>query len=482
MLKSLTKAHILFAYCLLTSVCRAEMNPDTLWARPFCVEDSGQAAAIRLCHDGGYVLAGALERSGDADIYVVKTDSLGAIEWTHRFVRTSNETANDIRPALDGGFVVAGTFRDWPSAQDEAFLMKLNADGQEEWSQHFGGSEAAVAYAVRPMMDGGFAIAGAQTDLETGRWDVYLVRTDSMGRLLWSRTFGGPRDDWASAICETEDGGLLAAGPSNSFGLNAYHHYIVKTDRAGKLLWWRAIAAEDKFWTGDVVSTADGWTIAGSAYSAGRYAGSSPFLLMIDRRGGPLSFHAFWQHEKDYEHSMLQAVEGGYMAAVFTFSFGDGVREMYLARTDSAGEEWWMRTYNRTGLSRVGIDGGYWRWEDYDPFARGVRRFFGIVEPPGRVKLWLRSALMTPILPERDRHRRVWNQLNVVTFALPHPSHVNLCVQDVRGTSVQTLAEGLYDAGDHTVFLNSFPLRSGVYFVHFEAGETVRTQKLVLVK
>ena len=476
------KAYILLLLCLLAATCHAEMNPDTLWARPFCVEDSGQAAAIRSCRDGGYVLAGALYRSADADVYVVKTDSLGAIQWTHRFVRTSSETANDVRPTRDGGFVVAGTFREWPSARDEAFLMKLNADGQEEWSQHFGGPEEAVAYAVQPLTDGGFAVAGAQTDLETGRWDTYLVRTDSTGRLLWSRTFGGPRDDWASALCETEDGGLLAAGPSNSFGVNTYHHYIVKMDRTGKLQWWRAIAAEDKFWTGDVIPTADGWVIAGSTYSAGRFAGNSPFLLMIDRRGAPLSFHAYWQHDKDYEHSMLQAVEGGYMAAVFTFSFGDGPRDLFLARADSAGEQWWSRIYNRDGKSSFAQPGRYWHKEDYDPFARGVRRFFGVIEPPGRIQLWLRLPLMTPLLPERDRHRRVWNQLNVVTFALPHPCHVNLCVQDVNGASVQVLAHGLYDAGDHTVFLDSFVLHSGVYFVHLEASETVRLQKLVLVK
>lgn len=198
------------------------------------------ARAIQQTVDGGFIVTGESQSNdldvtgnhGIGDIWTVKLDVLGNIEWQKSLGGSGRDGAHSILQSVDGGFIMAGETlsNDGDIAVNHGgkdfWIVKLNVLGNMEWEKTFGGSNWDVAYSMQATSDG-YIVSGytesADGDVtgHQGKADFWVIKLDVSGNLIWQKTFGGSNDegedcDYPNAIQQTTDGGFIVAGDSDS--------------------------------------------------------------------------------------------------------------------------------------------------------------------------------------------------------------------------------------------------------------------------
>ena len=214
--------------------------------------------------------------------------------WTKTFGGDYGELAFSIEQTLDGGFLLSGITQSQGAGNDDFWLIKTDLNGDSLWSKTFGGSESDIAYSSIITNDNGYAIAGETNSFGSGRGDYWLIKTDSFGDSLWSKTFSGLDDDHCHSVIQTSDNGFMLAGYSSVYGTNEIDVLIIKTNSSGDSLW--------------------------SQY----YGGSG----------------------RDICYEISETSDHGFIMTGWSDSFSSGNNELYLIRTNSLGDTLWTRTYN----------------------------------------------------------------------------------------------------------------------------------------
>jgi hypothetical protein len=173
--------------------------------------------------DGGYIITG----NGGT---LIKTDSSGAITWSKSYI--SGAMSYAAQQTSDGGYMLAGETSAYGSGGYDMYLIKTDSAGDVEWCRTFGGASDEYLHSARQTSDGGYILAGYTYSFSSST-DVYVVKTDGSGNLVWSKIFGGGGDDWAFSVGETSGGGFVIAGQTNSFTSGINSAYLIKTDASG---------------------------------------------------------------------------------------------------------------------------------------------------------------------------------------------------------------------------------------------------------
>ncbi|HIJ72741.1 MAG TPA: hypothetical protein HPP83_01450 [Candidatus Hydrogenedentes bacterium] len=224
---------------------KTDENGNPMWARTYGGSQADEARAVRETSDGGYILAGYTDSFGDPrDVYLVKTDADGGVLWSGTYGGEGVDVAVDVQETADGGYVLAGYTRSFGAVDFDMYVVKTDNQGNLEWSSTFGGTGWDEAVAIQETSDGGFIVVG-EYDIPrsvTGYLcDVYLVKTDEQGNLVWEKTFEGSRYKRMCGVEETSDGGYFLAGTHGSpEGLTSVV-YLLKTDADGNLDWEKAL-------------------------------------------------------------------------------------------------------------------------------------------------------------------------------------------------------------------------------------------------
>jgi RHS repeat-associated protein len=168
----------------------------------------------------------------------------------------------------DGGYIVAGNTSSYGAGGSDAWLIKTDASGNQQWSKTFGGASTDGARSVCQTSDSGYILAGPTASYGAGNYDFRLIKTDASGNQQWSKTFGGTSDDDAKSVCQTSDGGYIVAGNTSSYGAGAGDAWLIKTDAGGSQQWnhtFGGISSDD---ANSVCQTSDGgYVFAGYAVS-----------------------------------------------------------------------------------------------------------------------------------------------------------------------------------------------------------------------
>jgi len=143
-------------------------------------------------------------------------------EWSHSLIQTS-----------DGGYAIAGYTESFGAGKEDVYVVKLDANGNLQWTKTIGGPESEWGKSLIQTCDGGYAIAGATKSFGAGEDDVYVVKLDANGNLQWTKTIGGRSVEKGSSLVQTSDGGYAIAGETESFGAGNGDVYVVKLDRNG---------------------------------------------------------------------------------------------------------------------------------------------------------------------------------------------------------------------------------------------------------
>jgi hypothetical protein len=167
--------------------------------------------------DGGYAIAGYTKSfgAGKRDVYVVKLDANGNLQWTKTIGGPKGDEGYSLIQTSDGGYVIAGFTESFGAGEADVYVVKLDAKGNLQWTKTIGGPESEIGNSLIQTSDGGYAITGTTESFGAGETDVYVVKLDAKGNLQWTKTIGGPESEVGNSLIQTSDGGYAIAGTPN---------------------------------------------------------------------------------------------------------------------------------------------------------------------------------------------------------------------------------------------------------------------------
>lgn len=349
---------------LLISIIFAQ-EPDTLWTRTIGGVNDDIGRSVQQTYDGGYIITGYTGSiAGGFNVYLVKTDSLGSIIWTKTFGGKNSDTGSSISQCSDSGYIITGNTRSFGAGENDVYLIKTNALGDTIWTRTYGGYNEDGGSSIQQTFDGGFIIVGETMSFGYGDYDVYLIKTDSLGDTIWTKTYGGKDCDGGQSVKQTTDGGYIIVGDTKSFGTGWHDVYLIKTDARGETLWTKTYGGLDFDYGESVQQTTDkGYIIVGWTRSFGNGL-SDIYLIKTDKNGDALWTRTYGGKNHDFGFSVHETLDGGYIITGDTKSFGSGWYDVYIIKTDENGDTLWTKTFGGTqpdeGFSiERSRDGGY---------------------------------------------------------------------------------------------------------------------------
>jgi hypothetical protein len=323
------------------------------------------AYSVQRTSDGGYILAGYTSSFGaGGDILLIRTDANGNIIWAKTYGGTDGDYASSVQQTSDGGYIVAGFTSSFGASLTDFFLVKTDASGNVQWTKTYGGTNYDLAYSVQQTSGGGYIVAGWTRSFGAGGSDILLIKTDANGNIQWAKTYGGTNDDWAYSVQQTSGGGYIVAGWTYSFGAGSDDILLIKTDANGNIQWAKTYGGTDSDFAYSVQQTSDGgYIVAGLTRSFG--AGLDDiFLVKTDANGDVQWAKTYGGTNDDLAYSVQQTSDGGYIVAGLTRSFGAGWYDILFIKTDANGNIIWAKTYGGTSRDEASSvqqtsDGGY---------------------------------------------------------------------------------------------------------------------------
>lgn len=261
-----------------------------------------------------------------------------------------------------GAFSVNAQARDKDSVVT-AWSSACNLGVLYEWSRTFGGVGADVGYMVEQTQDGGYVVVGFTDSYGAGSRDAWLVKTTATGETVWTRTYGGTGDDRLNSVHQTADGGYVAAGFTQSFGAGGCDVWLIKTDANGDTVWTRTFGGIENDLGFSVRQTSDGgYVITGETRSCG--AGEDDvWLIKTDANGDTAWTRTYGGTGADVGSAVQQTQDGGYVVTGLTEPSGE-CYDVWLLKTDASGDTAWTVTYGGVDVDEgIAIqqtqDGGY---------------------------------------------------------------------------------------------------------------------------
>ncbi len=262
-------------------IAKVSATGDLQWTKTYGGIQDDEANSVAQTSDGGYIVAGLSESFDEGawgDVYVLKLNTSGDTVWTRTYGGIDVDIANSVATTTSGGYILAGYTQSFGGA-DNIYLIKITASGDIEWEYAYAGD---VAYSVAQSADGGYIVAGW---IDYADYDVYLIKTDAAGNTQWTKTYGGSDEDEASAVATTSDGGYIVAGYTDSFGAGDDDVYVLKLNSSGDTIWTRTFGGIDYDYAYSVAQTADGgYILAGYTESFG-VSGEDIYLIKTDSLG-----------------------------------------------------------------------------------------------------------------------------------------------------------------------------------------------------
>ena len=324
---------------------RTDANGNIEWNQTYGGPGADYACSMVQTGDGGYALAGETYSfgAGDSDFWLVKVDSSGSIQWNRTYGQTTADGANSMIQTNDGGYALAGYSTDNNSSKD-LWFVKTDSVGNMQWNRTYGGARWDEANSVIQTSDGGYALAGVTNSLSDITYvphDCWLVKTDSEGNMEWSKTYDGDGGyDGGSSLVQTSDGGYTIAG--NTGGFIGQNVWIIKTDSDGNRIWNVVWSTREPQQTSSLIQTSDGgYAVTGWTESLDGFAGFSSYMFLVKADlNGKIEWNSTYDGLGDSKALFaVQADDGGYAMAGTTRSTDEDAHyDVWFAKVDASGE------------------------------------------------------------------------------------------------------------------------------------------------
>jgi len=318
-------------------ILKLKTNGKIEWQHTYGGSNQDWAFSIQQTLDEGYIVAGSTYSygEGERDFWILKLDSTGIIEWQNTYGKEGSERALCVQQTIDGGYIVAGDTNSFGSKSVDFLVLKLDSAGDIEWQRRYGESENEYAYSIQQTDDGGYVVAGFTYSISSGAQKVWVLKLNFLGDIEWQHKYGSGRAD---SIQKTNDGGYIVAGYSYLYSAGWIDFLVLKLDSKGDIEWQHVYGGNDKDWARSIQQTIDGgYIVAGETDSFG--AGSTDFLVLkLDSAGNIEWQRVFGGSDEDSARSIQQTFDGRYIVTGYTDSFGIGDHDFLILKLNSNGK------------------------------------------------------------------------------------------------------------------------------------------------
>jgi hypothetical protein len=335
----------------------AAQTNSTTWSKTYGGTGSDRGYGMIKTHEGGYAIVGTTNSFGAGIIngLLVKTDVDGNLLWNQTYSGIGQAITDAIVQASDSGYAMTGyTY----SLADQtgglaAWVVKTDFSGNLEWNKTYPELGTAIGYSIIQTSDGGYAFAGVTNSIGNGGKEAWLAKTDNNGNLQWNKTYGGVGDDQMFAVIQTSDGGYALGGDTSQTPGGATQLWLVKTDSTGIMLWNQTYNIAENQFMSTLVKTSDGgYALTGTTQTA---TGDDYALVKTDSAGTLLWSKTYTASPLDDALSGIQTSDGGYALIGVSNSSGLPLVKTWLVKTDAAGNLQWNQTYGGNGVDVAGI-------------------------------------------------------------------------------------------------------------------------------
>ena len=407
---------------------RVNENGDSVWTRHYGWDGIDVFASLTITSDSMFAATGFTDTPDSFEnIYLVKIDLDGNLQWEKNFGGKSKDVAQDIITTHDGGMVLTGVTKSFGSGEEDLFIFKTNKDGDSLWFKVYGTTGNDGGYSIKETSDGGYIIAGIYN------WsDIWLVKTDLNGDTLWTKVLGGPDYDEAISVFETEDKGFILCGSTASFGAGELDAYVIKTDSLGNIEWQKTYVGPGYDEGRKIIKRDNGYLVM--ANTDGGLAGEMDyFIIWIDLNGDTLLTRTYGDAGEDRCFDVIE-VDNYFLIAGADFSIAS-FSDASLLLIESGNNPSDVK-YDHT-----------------------VSEYF------------LSNAYPNPFNPETN-----------IRFTLPEDGYTSLKIYNILGKEVKTLINEYKSRGSYTIKFNAEGLPGGVYFYKLSSKNFTETKKLILLK
>ena len=476
--------------------------PDTMWTKLFggILDDAGYSVEQTI--DDGFIITGRKRHSpsGDYDVYLIKTNQNGDTLWTRTYGGAASDRGNYVQQTADSGYIITGTTTSFGNGSSDIYLLKTDKNGNLQWSKTYGDFLQDFGNCVKQTNDNGYIITGGYQPAGNNFPFLWLIKTDSNGDSLWSRTYGGNSRDAGTSVVQSDDDGFVIAGYTYSFGAGGKDAWVIKTNANGDSLWSKTFgnSGEDEF--NSIQKTMDeGFIITGRIVPQGSSI-ADVLLVKINSDGDTLWTKTFGGTNLDIGLSVYPTMDRGFIVCGKTYSTGHGSTDLYIIKTDENGSEMWTKTIGSYGDDEAcsiqqTTDGGF--------------ILAGIYVPQGTIYSDIILVKISPEVTDVNEQNNLFKDFKLfqnypnpfnpstkIRFTIPNVtlsgalptgrqvegSRVQLKIYDILGNEVATLVDEYKTAGSYEVNFNTSSLSSGVYLFTLRSGSFVQTKKMILVR
>lgn len=457
--------------------------PDTLWTRVYETDYAENNMALHETQDGGFMMAGFYYDSveiGRTQAFLRKIDRNGNEEWFRDYDGSSSQFFIDGTPTSDGGYILGGSSGDYASA----WIVKTDANGDTMWTRHVTDNpgEWGAVYGIDQTEDGGYMLVGVHDD-QPGI-NYYLIKLRPSGDIEWMRSHS---DGWRVRITIKEfhptcDGGYVLVGYSVHIGvpITPYAAYVAKVDHLGNLIWSRTYELPEgpsEAYYVDVHTNGDLAIVVGVEADDGIHL----YLMRLNSQGEILWDRWYDESLYGYNDFIVMPV-GGYLLSASDMSR----RQAVLVRMDAEGDTVWTKTYglmpeyyfgNQICLTR---DGGFGFSGSILYVSEPLENHSFLVRlEPESTYPWPEQSVLFSL---SQNYPNPFNGSTRLSFDLLERVRISLKVFNEVGQEVSTLSDGVMSCGSHHITFDGSNLPSGVYFYRLEAAGESQTRKMILLK
>ncbi|VAX25636.1 hypothetical protein MNBD_IGNAVI01-2894 [hydrothermal vent metagenome] len=403
------------------------------WETVYGGDDSETITSVLETSDGSYMAFGQTDSkgAGNFDFYLVKFSSTGDVIWEKTYGGNRDEKSAEMIKTQDGGYLLLGTtlsFGDGLNA--DVNLIKVSSDGSELWNKRYGGSSGDSGDKIILTQDDNYAILASTASFGAGGFDLWLIKIDNNGNELWNKTFGGSEDEEGNGITELQDGNLVMVGYTISFGAGAKDVYVIKTNSSGVELWNIVYGGLYQDFATNVISDDNG--IIYTTEMQPELDSSSAFINKVDFDSNEIWRSRYYGNAND----LVLNTDNHIIIAGSTSKYGNN-SEVYFLNVNENGDITAVRDIERQNPTTFQLFNNY-----PNPF----------------------------------------NPSTVISYQIPEDSFVRLVIYNAIGQEVTTLVNHYQTVGSYNINFNAGDLSTGIYIYRLKTRNFISAKKMILLK
>ncbi|WP_101067573.1 hypothetical protein [Roseovarius salinarum] len=317
------------------------------WERVFGTSEDDKAQGATAHPDGGFVAVGnsRLRNGHDYDAWILHFSDAGHLLWNRSLGGAGADQLYDVARGADGGFMAVGHTRSRGNGESDAWLVKVALDGDPVFDGAIGGPGNDRARAVAALPGGGFAVAGFSASTGEGDRDLWVLRLDAAGRVVWQRTYGGPGHDAAYDVAALANGDIAVAGVSRGGAAHGHDAWVLRLDPQGEITWQRRFdSARFEAATALAALPGGGLAVAGAVGVNGTLS-DDLWIARLDADGTTAWHDRLGGAGRDTPWGLARAADGSLLVAAVTWTDDAGAGDLWLLGIDSDGAVAWERRF-----------------------------------------------------------------------------------------------------------------------------------------